>query len=171
MATQRNVPICFCLAALVCFVLFSGPLAADTTIFTTENPYGVLNNPPNQVQFTLNEPKIITYIRTYHWNNGAGVAAGTISLVKDGRVVYNSQAGIYNKYYWTVQPKLVFPAGTYTIKDSAPATWSHNSQSGGRGMVSVNADPIPDVEKGPVKSYFSTGAGEKGPVPMSTIPK
>jgi hypothetical protein len=172
MATGRHARICFCLAAVICSVLIAGPLAAES-IFNTENGYGVSNNPPNPARFTLTEPKIITYIRTYHWNYGSGAPAGTISLVKDGKVVYSSPAGIYSKYYWTVQPNLVFPAGTYTIQDSAPATWAHNSQSGGRGFASVNADPVPDDQKGPVTSFFSPAAGgdQKGPVSLSAVPR
>ena len=38
---------------------------------------------------------------------------------------------------WTCQPNVEVPAGTYTIVDSEPATWSQNPQSGGRGMAVV----------------------------------
>jgi hypothetical protein len=43
---------------------------------------------------------------------------------------------------WTCAPNIEIPAGTYTIIDSEPATWSQNVQSGGRGMTVVKGYPI-----------------------------
>jgi hypothetical protein len=35
--------------------------------------------------------------------------------------------------YWTVYLNVTLPAGTYTVIDSDPATWSHNAESSNRG--------------------------------------
>ncbi len=54
------------------------------------------------------------------------------------------QGGVPNAY-WTVSPNAVVPAGTYTIVDSSPATWSQNRQSGGRGFAVVKGYPAGDA--------------------------
>jgi hypothetical protein len=43
--------------------------------------------------------------------------------------------------YWTVYPNVTLPAGTYTVIDSDPATWSHNAESSNRGFVRVEGYP------------------------------
>jgi hypothetical protein len=172
METRRWAPVLFCCMVLACFSPGVASDVAAETIFNTENGSLVQNNPTSPVQFTLREPKIITSIRTYHYNNGAGASAGTISLVKDGKTVYSAQTSIVSRFYWVVQPNLVFPAGTYTITDSSPATWSWNSQSGNRGLASVNADPVPDDRKGAVAAHFQNpppGNDGKGPVSLTAV--
>ena len=40
--------------------------------------------------------------------------------------------------YWVAEPMLEIKAGSYTVIDSDPATWSHNSGSGNAGFTLVN---------------------------------
>jgi hypothetical protein len=56
------------------------------------------------------------------------------------------QGGVANAY-WTAIPWEIVPAGTYTMWDSEPSTWSTNEEAGGlgfsvvRGVVGVNLPP------------------------------
>jgi hypothetical protein len=89
--------------------------------------------PPNVSQ---DRAYTITQVCTYHWNNGAGgTSPGFISLVAADGVTYGPwQAELVNGVYRCVVPNLVMPAGSYTLSDSEPATWSQNSGSNGTGM-------------------------------------
>jgi choice-of-anchor C domain-containing protein len=40
---------------------------------------------------------------------------------------------------WIATPNVVIPAGTYTVIDSDPSTWSQNSGSGGQGFAAVTS--------------------------------
>ncbi|MFH0968879.1 MAG: hypothetical protein V1862_14470, partial [Methanobacteriota archaeon] len=40
--------------------------------------------------------------------------------------------------HWVARPNISLPAGTYSVKDSDPDTWSHNEASGFSGFVGVN---------------------------------
>jgi S-layer protein (TIGR01567 family) len=86
--------------------------------------------------FTIDEPMTITYIDTYHWNYGEGAPGGTISLRDGEGTLYgpweaetSQDGGAVPKGYWIVHPKEAIPAGSYTIEDSEPDTWSKNSES------------------------------------------
>lgn len=46
------------------------------------------------------------------------------------------QGGVQNAY-WAVLPNIEVPAGTYTVIDSDPSTWSYNSQSKGCGFTTI----------------------------------
>ncbi|MGZ9190602.1 MAG: hypothetical protein ACXW39_11160, partial [Nitrospira sp.] len=54
------------------------------------------------------------------------------------------QGGVPNAF-WTATPNVTLPAGTYTIIDSEPTTWSQNSQSGNRGFSTVKSYPTGEV--------------------------
>lgn len=120
----------------------SGGTAVD--LFTSMNIYGVGNGPTALASFTLHQPHVITSIMTYHWNDGRGTRAGTIALKDSAGRIYGpwsaagtpGQGGVPDAN-WTCMLKITLPAGTYTIVDSEPSTWSQNSQSGGRGMATV----------------------------------
>jgi hypothetical protein len=155
MKTRNPWSLLFCICALV--FLFVSTAPAEDTIFSNENPSAVMRSPsapPSPTQFTLKTQSRITYLRTYHWNNGNGQDPGTITLknLNTGKQ-FSFQATSYNKYYWVVKPSYCYRAGTYQIAVSSPSTWSYNSQSGSKGFATVNADPIPTPEP-----------GEKGPV-------
>ncbi len=100
--------------------------------------------------FVLDVTTKITTIRTYHYIIGGLPGAGTIGLRGEDGTMYgpfqatgsDGQGGVANAY-WTVEPDdLVLPAGTYTIIDSDPGTFSQNADSGGVGMASVSGVPL-----------------------------
>jgi hypothetical protein len=95
---------------------------------------------------------MITYIDTYHWNYGQGTSSGgTITLRKDDGTEYGpwqvetkpGQGGVPNAW-WIAYPNEVIPAGTYTIIDSEPETWSKNSESNDGGFSKVEGHPVPE---------------------------
>ncbi len=118
--------------------------SAKVEVFKNTNDGAVRNGPTEQVEFTLDAATRITYIQTYHWNNGAGVAPGTIGLKKaDGTVVGTwdakgepGQGGVANAY-WAVEPDVVLEPGTYVVVDSDPKTQSTNEQMAGRGQTVI----------------------------------
>lgn len=100
--------------------------------------------------FILDVTTKITELQTYHYITGGLPGAGTIGLQGDDGTMYgpfqatgsDGQGGVANAY-WTVTPDdLVLPAGSYTIIDSDPGTFSQNAESGGVGMVSVSGIPL-----------------------------
>ncbi len=104
----------------------------------------VFNGNPTQPAFSISEPWQITEINNYHWNDAQGKTPGTIALQSSDGTQYGpwqasglpGQGGVMNAY-WVVNPDIVIPAGTYTIIDSDPSTWSTNDNVGGMGMVRV----------------------------------
>ncbi len=121
----------------------------ESVIFEVGNIYGVGNGPSSTTTFSLTRPYMITLVQTYHWNSGKGTTRpGTIGFRDERGKVYGpwtaeglpGQGGVRNAY-WQLNPNAVLPAGTYTILDSDPATWSQNSQSGGRGFVLIKGYP------------------------------
>jgi len=111
--------------------------ASVKTLFNTGNDYGVANG-GNPAVVTLRAASLITQISTYHWNNGQGAAGGTIKLMNtNGDTIGPWPVTVRAKFYWEVNKEIKLPAGTYTVFDSDPATWAQNSQSGGRGMVTI----------------------------------
>lgn len=127
------------------FLLGSGGQAAyaESTIFDNGNIAGVYNNPTAATVFTVTNPVTITYVLTYHWNSGRGSTVGTIGLKHSDGTMYGpwqavSTAG--NNLYWEVHPATTIKAGTYTVIDSTPSTWSYNSQSGNAGITIIKGD-------------------------------
>ena len=115
-------------------------------VFFNGNDGRVFNGPTRPTQVRFDRPVQINRITTYHWNNGQGTPVpGTIALMtSDGRWIgpwqaagESGQGGAPNAY-WSVTPNLVLPAGTYTIIDSDPSTWSHNSGSDGAGHAWID---------------------------------
>lgn len=89
--------------------------------------------------FEINIRFWFSEIWTYHWNGGGGTAAGTISLVAaDGTTYGPWTTTLNNGVYWVAYPNMYIPAGTYTVIDSDPSTWSQNSETGGQGMCWAN---------------------------------
>ncbi len=144
----RSIRITF-LPILVALAVLCTPVFGQTTaIFDNWNKGSVDNNPTGSTSFTISEPQMITYIDTYHWNYGQGTSSGgTISLKKeDGEtfgpwtVKAESGSGAANAW-WISHPDVVIPAGTYTIIDSEPETWSKNSESNDCGFSKVEGHP------------------------------
>jgi hypothetical protein len=130
--------------ALVTAALVAGarPAAAQGLVFDIYNTGGVtdrLAGPPNQTWFgTFNKSAAVTQVATYHWHNGQGAPASTITLRgNNGRTYgpYPTTAGINH----VAVVNTTVPAGIYVIIDSDPATWSYNGQppSNGSGFARV----------------------------------
>jgi len=134
------------LNALVSPWLFEG--------FNTAGVTQSANGPPNPATFTLNSTAWISEVETYHFNNGNGDVPGTITLQLPGGGVYgpfpaqgfnaNSTlcANTVNSpcLAWVASVNLPIGPGTFTVQDSAPATWSYNTGSGssnGSGFIRV----------------------------------
>ena len=116
----------------------------ERQIFSTGNDYGVLNGGISP-SFTLRRAVIVTYIMTYHWNNGRGTAGGTITLKnQDGKIFGPWRVKVMNNVYWIVNPQVTLMPGTYTVIDSEPSTWAQNPQSGGRGHTIIKGIVLPD---------------------------
>lgn len=115
----------------------------ETTVFSNSNIAGVLSNPPEPTTFELVSPTTITYLMDYHYFNG-GTPPGTIALRHNDGTVYGpwqtegriGQGGGADAY-WEVWPMVTLPAGTYTVVDSSPSTWSWNSQSDNQGITII----------------------------------
>ena len=128
----------------------------EVVLFNNGNIYGVSNGPAQPTTFTLRQAHIITSIQNYHWNNGRGATAGTISLRGADGTIYGpwnvitspGQGGAPNAY-WNCAPNVTLPAGVYTVIDSNPATWSYNGQSGGRGFTLIKGIPANISDTGP----------------------
>ncbi len=147
------------------------PKAEPVQVSNTNNIAGVQNGPTVPTTFTINQPHLVTFIQDYHWNSAQGAAPGTIALQDQNGVIYgpwpvttrDGQGGVKNAY-WEVWPDAVIPAGTYTIIDSDPATWSQNAESGGRGMGEVRATPYFEVVGGIVDSGSDSGSSNQYPM-------
>lgn len=116
----------------------------SVALFNNWNVAGVGNGPTAATTFTLSAPALITNVTNYHWNDGRGATAGTITLRgQDGKTYgpWNTRAtpgsGAQN-VNWIAEPHETLPAGAYTVIDSDPPTWSRNAQSGGHGFTQVH---------------------------------
>jgi hypothetical protein len=116
--------------------------STEEEFFAITNGGGVENGATAPTEFTIHEPWLVTAITTYHWNDAQGAAPGTIGLQDASGQLYGpwqasgtpGQGGVPNAY-WTVNPGIVIPAGTYTVIDSDPDTWAQNNGTGGAGMA------------------------------------
>ncbi len=117
----------------------------DEQIFYNGNIGGVSNGPTNPTTFTINNERLITSIMNYHYFN-QGALPGTISLKHSDGTVYGpwqtwgvvGQGGVVNAY-WVFYPLVKIKPGTYTVIDSDPSTWSHNSESNYSGFTWIRA--------------------------------
>jgi len=117
----------------------------------------ILDGPPQaDTTFTTPGPVILTSLETYHGNDGKDMDhVGSIGLVGEHGTVYGpwdaqGYPGItLNKdAHWVARPSISLPAGTYSVKDSDPDTWSHNEASGLSGFVGVNWEDTGIKESG-----------------------
>lgn len=115
------------------------------SIYDNHNAGGVVNGgtPPT---FQLDRPAVVTFLETYHYNDGSGTGApGEVGLKSSDGTVYGpwkaegvpGQGNVPNAY-WRAYPMVELPAGTYTVTDTDHATWSQNGGSGGVGMVRLS---------------------------------
>jgi hypothetical protein len=128
------------------------PPGAEPQEMYTNLSLGVANNGATApTTFTITSAWLVTEIIDYHWNDGKGAKqTGTIALLGPGGTTYgpwqvDGQPGCcgVQDAYWVVNPNVVIPAGTYTVIDSNPETWSQNSETGGAGMSWGKGIPMP----------------------------
>lgn len=94
--------------------------------------------------FTLDNPAALETLTTYHYIDGGGPAPGTLGLTAADGSPYgpwqaygiDGQGGVANAF-WRVEPDVTLPAGTYTVVDSDPSTWSTNDTAGGVGFTTI----------------------------------
>jgi hypothetical protein len=133
-------------------------------LFNSYNQCGTLNGAkPTKVK--LVKPAHITAIADYHFHNGVAVKPGTIGLMASNGYVFGpfratQQTGTWD---WIANMSITVPAGTYSVVDSSPSTWSQNAFSSGQGFVRVfgsfvtTAPPVPAAKAG--------GTGTATPAP------
>jgi len=129
--------------------------AKQTTLLDDTNGDLVVNGATPPSFSTKGVAYCLTYIQTYHWNNGNGEVPGTLGLkgtkvaaglaATIGPFAAMSSAGQNNapNVNWYVYPSKTPPIvinGTYTCNDSDPATWSANTV-GGPGFCIVYGVP------------------------------
>jgi hypothetical protein len=96
---------------------------------------GVSYGPTAPSTFTLASPARITEILTYHWQR---YSWGQTIALQSGSQTYGPWSVDSYSPYWYVHPDEVLPAGTYTVIDSQPSTWSWTQDTGGRGIMQVS---------------------------------
>ncbi len=117
---------------------------AEEQVWDNGNVYAITGAAQNPTTVTFSTPVTVSYIHTYHWNSGRGVTPGTIGLKAGDGTMYgpwqatgaDGQGGVKNAY-WVVRPDVRLSAGTYTIVDSDPSTFSTNSAAGDKGMAHI----------------------------------
>ena len=120
-------------------------------VFDNGNIFAVSSRPSKPTTFTVADPFVITYIQNYHYFNG-GALPGTISLRHSDGTVYGpwqtygttGQGGVANAN-WITEPMVTLKAGTYSVIDSDPSTWSHNASSGSAGFSLIMGYSLPAV--------------------------
>lgn len=133
----------------------------------------VQNRPTRATTFTLGQPTWIAGIATVHRNKGRGAPPGTIALRSSSGEVFGpwraiaapDATGLQNAG-WAVKLDIVLPAGTYTVIDSDPATWSHNATSGGAGIAAVMGNSG-TAQNAPPTVTKSAPSADTGVAPMA----
>jgi len=132
--------------------------------WTNWNTEPIENGPPaSDTIFTIPDPVTLISVHTYHGNDDQDLDyTGTIGLVGDDGTGYGPWDAIgypgltLNKNaHWVAKPGITLPAGTYTVVDSDPATWSHNPESGSAGFFGAEWE-----EAGESRSRSSSGGDE-----------
>jgi len=142
----------------------------DVSPLVTENmnTLGVNSGATSEPQFTFSTSVLIVSMYDYHWNNATGDTPGTITIQNvNTNELYGpfttyglpGQGGVPN-VYWQTEPGITIPSGTYRIKDSNPATWSQNSQTGGAGMSHIEYQQV---------TSMASPAGTKDPGSSFTV--
>ena len=115
----------------------------ESTIWNNGNIDAVQNGPTNSTIFVLTKTTYVTRIENYHYFN-RGVLPGTISIRSRSGQTYGpwscygkaGQGAVHNAT-WVAEPNIQLPAGSYTVIDSDPGTWSYNYRSGNSGFTLV----------------------------------
>ena len=132
----------------------------EDLLFQIWNYKAAYNRPTAPTTFVIAASYNVTEITTYHWNVMKGAPPGTIWLQAEDGTTYGpwkaiglpGQDPVMSPYsgvayepgitpqgvanaYWVVKPNVLIPAGTYTVLDSDPETWSQNIETRGKGMA------------------------------------
>ena len=133
------------LSLLLLLAVASGIEAAEPdVIFDSTLATPVVSVPLKPTRFTLHDPRTITAIQTFHWNGGKGAKPGSIALQGKDKTLFGpwvakgkaDEKGVANAY-WEVNPNQLIEAGSYTVLDSEPGTWSRNPKKGNIGIVRI----------------------------------
>ncbi|MBI1350573.1 MAG: hypothetical protein GC156_05585 [Actinomycetales bacterium] len=124
------------------------PAGEPVELFRVDSIAGVSSGPPKPTIFTLGGPAFVTSVMTYHYLN-QGAPPGTLAFEGEDGTVYGpwptvgseGQGGVANAY-WTAEPNVVVPAGTYTVIDSDPSTWSWALDTDQRGITIIQGIPV-----------------------------
>jgi hypothetical protein len=116
-------------------------------VYDNANQDRVQNQPNRPTLFTVDRTVRVVTVTNYHWNDGRGAAPGTIALRRRDGFMYGpwpasgepGQGGVPNAY-WTVHPNVTIPAGSYTVVDSSPRTWSNNKGSSFCGFSRIELE-------------------------------
>jgi hypothetical protein len=144
------------------------------------NAKAVQNGPPDEYPtFTINEPVTVTYIDSYHWNDGKGVdEPGSLSLGSDDSTQYgpwtmngrDGQGGAPNVIWYKEfsEGDVVLQPGTYSVIDFDPQTWSSNAASGHTGFFGIQwkpykllVTPAKPIESPNTQSITAEGLGSE----------
>jgi hypothetical protein len=149
--TSWKYPALLAVALLLALVLIPGICAAATEQeMNNENVYGILSGPTSPTTFTFSQQVTLTHIGTYHYHDkNKVVPLGTLGLRDASGKMYGpwkttgleGQGGVKDAF-WDATPNVIIPAGTYTLVDSDPKTWSYNKQSNYQGFASVKYIPV-----------------------------
>ena len=127
---------------------------AAVKLFDNWNVGGVLGGGTAASFSTKGKSYCVVSIDTYHWNKGHGKAPGTIGLHTIAGLGGSGNTfgpwlakgsagvgGVANADWTAAVPagQLAVINGSYSCKDSDPASWAQNSTSGGRGFCKVYA--------------------------------
>lgn len=111
------------------------PEGAPVEIFKIGSDLAVENG-GKEASVKINNEVYATELWTYHYNYGQGAPGGTVKMVSEDGTTYGPwQVETRNSYYWVATINQTIPAGSYTIIDSDPATWSQNGETKGQGMT------------------------------------
>ena len=124
------------------------------TLFDNWNKDSVGVGPTTSTTLQVRHQTTVSYINTYHWNNGHGTrVAGSIALRHDDGTLYGpwqavgapGQNGVPNAV-WECRPQVTIKPGRYAVVDSEPASWAHNAASGYAGMSQLQAGTNPEAD-------------------------
>lgn len=149
------------------------PAIPPVTVLDNGNIYKVFNKPTRPTFFSLSYPALLTYIYTYHWNDARGFKPGQIAVQHEDGTTYGpwkaigkpGQGGVPNAY-WESEPLVQLKAGTYTIIDSNPPSWSQNEGTRGAGFARVRVAPLVEtvdsntgksLKRSPEITFFKNG--------------
>ena len=125
------------------------PQPKAVVIFNNWNTLPTMGKPVGETTFTVEDAFYVTNIYNYHyeWKLPNPPVGKGMKLRSSGGNVYGPWEvtpgdGDY-KTTWGCSPKTIIPAGTYSVIDPDPASWSNNSGSEYRGFSEVQGYAVP----------------------------